>query len=81
MFFTYKIYGIIINTQLNNLKKYSYKEIAENPKIIYMEICGKCSLFNFECLNKNCLALDLLFIHFRESEELSKYLEETLIFQ
>ena len=46
-----------------------------------MEICGKCSLFNFECLNKNCLALDLLFIHFRESEELSKYLEETLIFQ
>ena len=41
-----------------------------------MEICGKCSLFNSECLDKNCLALDFLFIHFRESEEINNYLKE-----
>lgn len=65
-----------MDTKLNNLMKYSYREIEENPKIVYMEVCGKCPLFKFECLEKNCLALDLLFKSLKRIEIINNYLKE-----
>lgn len=65
-----------MDTKLNNLMKYSYREIEENPKIVYMEVCGKCPFFNSECLDKNCLALDLLFKSLKRIEIINNYLKE-----